>query len=80
MILFSQIDISLYNPEISKNQLQININTATKEEIEKVPYIGEKTAEIIIHLREVGGQIDDINHLKFINNFDKFKYYLKTED
>jgi competence ComEA-like helix-hairpin-helix protein len=33
----------------------ININTATVEELEKLPYIGRKTAEAVVEFREQNG-------------------------
>jgi DNA uptake protein and related DNA-binding proteins len=33
----------------------ININTATSEELARIPYIGESTAELIIEFRETHG-------------------------
>ncbi len=65
------------NTNISKEDLKININTATFEELQKVPYIGEKTALKIIKIRENNGYIEDVNQLKNIRNFKKFKYYIK---
>ncbi len=63
----------------SKDDLKININTATFEELQKVPYIGVKTAEKIIKFRRNYGYIEDINQLKGIRNFKRFKHYIKTK-
>ncbi len=64
---------------VSKDDLKVDINKATFIELQKVPYIGEKTALKIIELRENYGYIENINQLKSIRNFKKFKYYIKVK-
>lgn len=80
ILLVSQLKVDFFQPEFSVKSLQININTATQQQLESVPYIGEKTAQIIIQIRQTEGRFTDINQLKFLPNFDKFRYYIKTEE
>ena len=61
-----------------KEDLLVDINKATYIKLIKVPYIGEKTAEKIIKLREEKGYFNSIEDLKKIRNFKKFKYYIKV--
>ncbi|WP_457641344.1 ComEA family DNA-binding protein [Persephonella sp.] len=61
------------------NDLRININTASLEDLKKIPYIGEKTGEKIIKLREETGHFSSIEQLKNIRNYKKFKNYIKVE-
>jgi len=62
---------------------KININTATKEELMKLPGIGEQTAERIIQHRKIYGEfkrVEDIMNVKGIGQkkFEKIKNYLTT--
>lgn len=41
----------------------ININTATVDELEKLPHIGRKTAEAIVEFRNVNGPFRRVEHL-----------------
>ncbi|WP_456400946.1 helix-hairpin-helix domain-containing protein [Persephonella sp.] len=73
------LDLNLTPPKVTKKDLQIDINTASKKQLTKVPYIGNKTADKIIGIRNSSGKIDNIYKLKEIRNFNKFKYYIKVE-
>ena len=61
---------------------QVNINTASPEELMRVPYIGEKTAQRILDYRKEHGAFTDLQQIKMIrgiypNSFEKMKHYLK---
>lgn len=62
----------------------ININTATVEELEKLPYIGGKTAESIVQFRTINGPFRRIEHLMQIRGvsekrFAEIAHVLKTK-
>lgn len=62
----------------------ININTATKDELTKLPGIGEVTAENIIKYREENGNFTDIKELMKVKGigkkkFEKIKPYIFIE-
>ncbi|ACO04202.1 MAG TPA: helix-hairpin-helix domain-containing protein [Persephonella sp.] len=80
VLLFKFIENNIYTePKIKKEDFQIDINTATMEELIKVPYIGEKTAEKILKLREEKGYFKSVSELKSLRNYRRFKNYLKVE-
>ncbi|WP_323704699.1 helix-hairpin-helix domain-containing protein [Mammaliicoccus sp. Dog046] len=51
------------------NKLEVNINTATKEQIEKLPGIGPSKAESIVRTREAEGEFKSIEDLKKVKGF-----------
>lgn len=62
----------------------ININTATKDELTKLPGIGEVTAENIIKYREENGNFNDISEIMKVKGigkkkFEKIKQYIFIE-
>lgn len=65
-------------------QNAININTATADEFEKLPFIGRKTAERIIQFREENGRFRRIEHLMQIRGVSEKRFielqpFLKVE-
>ncbi|MEZ0323991.1 MAG: helix-hairpin-helix domain-containing protein [Hydrogenothermaceae bacterium] len=67
-------------PKFKPSDLKVNVNTADINRLKDVPYIGEKTANLIIEIRNRNGYFKSVEELKFLPNFDKFKNYIKTED
>jgi len=65
-------------------QKKININSATKNELMKLPGIGEATAERIILYREEKGLFKHINEMKNVKGigekkFNKLKPYIEVQ-
>lgn len=70
------------NPEISENA--VNLNTATAEELEKLPRIGKETAQKIIEHRENHGRFRRAEHLILVKGmsdkkFREIRNFVKTE-
>ncbi len=68
----------------SSSSASININSATVDELEKLPHIGRKTAEAIVQFRDENGpfrrveylmQVRGISELRFV----EIRHLLKTE-
>jgi competence protein ComEA len=62
----------------------VNINTASIAELEKLPYIGRRTAEKIIQFREENGPFHRVEHIMQIRGlserrFAELRPFLKTE-
>ncbi len=62
----------------------VNINTASVDEIEKLPHIGRKTAEAIVAFREENGPFRRPEHLLLIRGisekrFTDLRQFLRTE-
>ena len=69
-------------PSISADA--ININTASADELDRLPHIGRKTAETIVQFREKNGPFRRPEYLLQIRGisearFAEIKPYLKTE-
>lgn len=67
-------------PKYTSDYLKIDINKADELTLEKVPYIGEETAKLIIEDRSIRGYYKSVQELKWIKNFEKVKDYLKVEE
>ncbi len=59
-----------------KEDLLIDINKASYQELLSVPYIGKKTAKQIIQIRKKKGKIT-LEDLRKLRNYKKFRYFLK---
>lgn len=62
----------------------ININTATVEEIERLPSIGRKTAEAVVEFRDANGPFRRPEHVMLVSGiserrFVEIRHLLKTE-
>jgi comEA protein len=76
----------VYEPQTSAvaTQNAININTATADELEKLPYIGRKTAEKIIEFRNENGRFRSVEHIMQIRGISEKRFleiqpFLKAE-
>ena len=63
-------------PTFKKEDLLIDINKASYQELLSVPYIGKKTAKQIIQIRKKRGKIT-LEDLENLRNYKKFRYFLK---
>jgi competence protein ComEA len=69
-------------PEI--DAWSININTATAEQLDKLPTIGRKTAEAIIEFRQQNGPFRRVEHMLLVRGisetrFSKIKPLIRAE-
>ena len=62
------------NENTAKDSSKININTATLEELDKLPGGGEATANKIISHREENGQFKTIEYIKYVNGIGDKKF------
>lgn len=62
------------NDDKDKEEKVLNINTATQDELEALPGIGEKTAEKIIDYREENGDFTSKDDLKNVSGIGDAKY------
>lgn len=75
-------EMSQLNGMSEKNtEEKVNINTASKEELMKIPSVGETRAESILAYREEHGLFSDISDIKQVSGikdgvFDKIKDYI----
>ena len=80
VMMFSILVSGLYAEEDKK----INLNSATVEELAKVPGLNKELAEKIIAVREENGEFVDMEELLDIEGIDvqllrKLKKYIKIE-
>lgn len=52
----------------------ININTATVDDLERLPHIGRKTAEAIVEFRTANGPFRRIEHLMLIRGVSETRF------
>jgi competence protein ComEA len=52
----------------------ININTATQDELQRIPFIGERLAEEIIEHRELHGPFRRTEHLMLIDGISERRF------
>lgn len=72
---YENIDLenSVTSNSNNKNNL-ININTATIQELDNLPGVGEATANKIINYREEKGRFNSIEEIKNVNGIGEKKY------
>lgn len=80
-LIFSLLASGLY----AEDEEKININSATVEELSKVPGISKELAEKIIEVREENGEFVDMEELLDIDGIDiklfrQLKKHIKVEE
>ena len=70
--------------EIANSSNGVNVNTATVDELERLPHIGRKTAEEIVEFREANGPFRRVEHLMQIRGISEERFltlrpFIKTE-
>lgn len=81
LLMFSLLASGLYAEEDDK----INLNSATVEELAKIPGLNQELAEKIIEVREENGEFVDMDELLDIEGIDmkllrQLKKYIKVEE
>ena len=71
-------------PQYTVTENSININTASADDLEKLPHIGRKTAEAIVAFREENGPFRRPEHLLLIRGISEKRFaeigpFLRTE-
>ncbi len=61
------------NTSVSDSRI-ININTATVSDLEKLPYVGRKTAEAIVEFRTANGPFRRVEHLMQIRGVSEKRF------
>lgn len=59
---------------VDKNNNKVNINTATIQELDSLPGVGEATANKILSYREENGKFNSIEDIKNVNGIGDKKY------
>ena len=68
------LGLSIAKEILEKNNSKININTATKEQLDTLPGIGVSTAEKIIQYRKEKGKFKNKEDIKNVNGIGESKY------
>ena len=67
-----KVNINNFSSASSDNEIIMDLNTATKEELMKLPSVGDKTADSIIKYRE-DNEFNDFNDLLKVPGIGKKK-------
>ena len=71
----SEESVEVTNKEVSSQESsKININTATIEELDTLPGVGEATANKIVNHREENGEFKSIEEIKNVNGIGDKKF------
>ncbi|SRR5690348_14818069 len=62
------------NHESTSSPNAININTASADDLTRIPHIGEKVAAKIIEYREVNGPFRRVEHLMLIQGISDARF------
>ncbi|MBK8302102.1 MAG: helix-hairpin-helix domain-containing protein [Pyrinomonadaceae bacterium] len=61
-------------PVVQVSTAAININTATVDDLERLPHIGRKTAEAIVEFRSANGPFRRVEHLMLIRGVSETRF------
>ena len=61
-------------PAAAPSPNAININTASADDLERLPHIGRKTAEAIVAYREQNGPFRRVEHLLLIRGISEARF------
>lgn len=61
-------------PALQAPASAININTATVDDLERLPHIGRKTAEAIVEFRTANGPFRRVEHLMLIRGVSETRF------
>ena len=70
----SEIDSNVKGDAVQTTPDAVNINTATADDLEKIPYIGEKLARDILEHRETHGRFRKPEHLMLLQGISDKRY------
>lgn len=81
---FTDVKDKNISSEISSESLKVNINRAKTEDLQELPYIGEKIAERIVRYRKEHGVFKDYSELLNVKGIgpkilEKIKRYITLE-
>ena len=66
--------IEYEHPVAQTRPSAININTATVDDLERLPHIGRKTAETIVEFRNANGPFRRVEHLMLIRGVSETRF------
>ena len=66
--------IEYEHPVAQTRPSAININTATVDDLERLPHIGRKTAEAIVEFRTANGPFRRVEHLMLIRGVSETRF------
>ena len=61
-------------PHTESSPNAVNINTATADELERLPHIGRKTADAIVQFRAENGPFRRLEHLMLIRGMSERRF------
>jgi comEA protein len=71
-----KIPNNISNPNVLTKQIIVNVNTASQQELEKIPGIGPELARRLIAYRQTKGQFRDLEDLKDVKGIGEKKAQL----
>jgi competence protein ComEA len=63
-----------HTANIAAAEYAININTATLDELQRIPHVGEKVAARIVEHRQINGPFRRVEHLMLIQGISDKRF------